>query len=192
MTSSPITIRTATPDDAAALLAIYAPYVTKTAITFEYEVPSEEEFRRRIRTTLEAYPYLVAEQGGKIIGYVYASAFHTRPAYDWNVETSIYIAQDARHTGAGRKLYEALETYLRAQGIVTLYACITYPATPDPYVDTNSVDFHSHMGYDLVANFKKSGYKFDRWYDVVWMEKEIGAHRTPMAPVKRFPEICDR
>lgn len=79
MTSSPITIRTATPDDAAALLAIYAPYVTKTAITFEYEVPSEEEFRRRIQTTLEAYPYLVAKRGGKIIGYVYASAFHTRP-----------------------------------------------------------------------------------------------------------------
>lgn len=192
MTSSSITIRTATPDDAAALLAIYAPYVTKTAITFEYEVPSEEEFRRRIQTTLEAYPYLVAERGGTIIGYVYASAFHTRPAYDWNVETSIYIAKEARHTGAGRKLYEALETYLRAQGIVTLYACITYPATPDPYVDTNSVDFHSHMGHDLVANFKKSGYKFDRWYDVVWMEKEIGAHKTPMAPVKRFSEICDR
>lgn len=85
MTSSPITIRTATPDDAAALLAIYAPYVTKTAITFEYEVPSEEEFRRRIGATLETYPYLVAEQGGKIIGYVYASPFHTRPAYDWNV-----------------------------------------------------------------------------------------------------------
>ena len=178
MTSSSITIRTATPDDAAPLLAIYAPYVTKTAITFEYEVPSEEEFRRRIQTTLEAYPYLVA--------------FLTRPAYDWNVETSIYIAQEARHTGAGRKLYEALETYLRAQGIVTLYACITYPATPDPYVDTNSVDFHSHMGYDLVANFKKSGYKFDRWYDVVWMEKEIGAHRAPMAPVKRFSEILDQ
>lgn len=127
MTSSSITIRTATPDDTAALLAIYAPYVTKTAITFEYEVPSEEEFRRRIQTTLEAYPYLVAERGGKIIGYVYASAFHTRPAYDWNVETSIYIAKEARHTGAGRKLYEALETYLRAQGIVTLYACITRP-----------------------------------------------------------------
>ncbi|MDD7666192.1 MAG: N-acetyltransferase family protein, partial [Dialister sp.] len=120
------------------------------------------------------------------------SAFHTRPAYDWNVETSIYIAEDARHTGAGRKLYEALETYLRAEGIVTLYACITYPATPDPYVDTNSVDFHSHMGYGLVANFKKSGYKFDRWYDVVWMEKEIGAHRAPMAPVKRFAEILDQ
>ncbi len=191
MTSSPITIRTATPDDATALLAIYAPYVTKTAITFEYEVPSEEEFRRRIGATLESYPYLVAERGEKIIGYVYASAFHTRPAYDWNVETSIYIAEEARHTGTGRKLYEALETYLRAQGIVTLYACITYPATPDPYVDTNSVDFHSYMGYDLVANFKKSGYKFDRWYDVVWMEKEIGAHRTPMTPVKRFAEILD-
>ena len=108
------------------------------------------------------------------------------------IRDSIYIAKEARHTGAGRKLYEALETYLRAQGIVTLYACITYPATPNPYVDTNSVDFHSHMGYDLVANFKKSGYKFDRWYDVVWMEKEIGAHRTPMAPVKRFAEILDQ
>ncbi len=181
-----LTIRTARPSDAAALLAIYAPYVEKTAITFEYEVPSLAEFEERIRHTLETYPYLVAELNGKPVGYAYASPFHTRPAYDWNVETSIYVDGNHKHRGIGRALYDALEKALASMGIITLYACITYPANPDPYVDTNSVDFHAYLGYELVGNFHQSGYKFGRWYDVVWMEKGIGKHLAKMKPVQPF------
>lgn len=186
---SRINIRTATPSDAEALLAIYRPYVEETAITFEYETPGVEEFRERITHTLETYPYLVAEINGRPAGYAYASPFHTRPAYDWNVETSIYVDKTLRKSGVGRALYEALEKALSAMGIITLYACITYPATLDPYVTTNSVDFHAYMGYELVGNFHRSGYKFHRWYDVVWMEKNIGKHLIPMKPVRKFPEL---
>ena len=102
-------IRIATAEDAEALLAIYAPYVRDTAITFEYRVPSLEEFRRRIEATLEKYPYLALEDGGEILGYAYAAPFKERAAYDWAVETTIYLRPDARGKGCGRTLYEALE-----------------------------------------------------------------------------------
>lgn len=104
-----ITIRTARESDAPALLNIYAPYIVNTAITFEYTVPSTEEFAGRIRRTLQKYPYLVAEQQNKILGYAYAGPFHERAAYDWAVETSIYVDQTQRHTGIGRLLHDALE-----------------------------------------------------------------------------------
>ena len=102
------TFRTATPEDAAALLEIYRPYVEETAITFEYDVPSEEEFARRIRTVLRKYPYIIAEAEGKITGYAYVSRFHERKAYDWLVETSVYVARDFRGKGAGSALYARL------------------------------------------------------------------------------------
>ena len=110
-----IKIRTATPEDAEALAAIYAPYVENTSITFEYTVPSVEEFAERIRHTLARYPYLVAEKSGIPIGYAYASAFKGRAAYNWSVETSIYISQDVRSSGVGSLLYQKLEEYLTAQ-----------------------------------------------------------------------------
>ena len=113
--SSNIHIRTASPDDAAALLAIYAPYVRETAITFEYDVPSTEEFVRRITHTLEKYPYLVAEKDHSILGYAYAGPFHERAAYDWAVETSIYVDRNQKHSGIGRLLYDTLENVLKNQ-----------------------------------------------------------------------------
>ena len=100
-----IKIRAATPDDAPALLKIYAPYVKNTSITYEYDVPSEEEFRRRIESTLRRYPYLVLEREGDILGYAYAGPLHSRPAYDWAVETSIYLDQNARGGGLGSLLF---------------------------------------------------------------------------------------
>ena len=99
-----IRIRPATAADAPALLAIYAPYVEHTAITFEYEAPAAEEFRRRICHTLERYPYFAAEAEGRIVGYAYAGPFHPRAAYDWDAELSIYVARDCRGMGVGRKL----------------------------------------------------------------------------------------
>lgn len=183
-TNTSITIRMANPADAQALLNIYAPYVINTAITFEYDVPSVEEFASRIAHTLEKYPYLIAEEGGNILGYAYASPFHDRPAYDWAVETSIYVDQNIKHRGIGRKLHDALESTLREQGILNMNACIAYPPEEDEHLDKNSVEFHAHMGYRLVGEFYKCGYKFNRWYNMVWMEKLIGEHLSDQKPPK--------
>ena len=100
-----VTIRPAAPEDAPALLAIYAPYVRETAVTFEYEVPTPEEFAGRIRRTLERYPYLTAQCGGEVLGYACAGPFKERAAYGWSVETTIYLRQDQRGRGLGRALY---------------------------------------------------------------------------------------
>ena len=187
-TNTFITIRTATLSDAQALLNIYAPYVEHTAITFEYDVPSVEEFAFRIKNTLQKYPYLVAEKNGRLLGYAYASPFHERPAYDWAVETSIYVDQNIKHQGIGRRLHDALEDALRNQGILNMNACIAYPPEEDEYLDRNSVEFHTHMGYRLVGEFYKCGYKFHRWYNMVWMEKLIGNHLSDQKPPK-FPAL---
>lgn len=110
-------IRTAQINDAEELLAIYKPYIENTAITFEYNVPTVEEFANRIKTTLKKYPYIVAELNGKIVGYAYAGVFKGRKAYDWSVETSIYIRLENHGNGIGRKLYEKLEEILAKQGV---------------------------------------------------------------------------
>lgn len=184
-----IRIRPAKPEDAEKLLAIYAPYVEQTAITFEYEVPTVEEFRERIHNTLKKYPYLVAEQGGEPVGYAYVGPFHDRPAYDWAVETSIYVDQNCKRMGIGRKLHDALEQALSAMGILNLYACIAFPIGTDPYLTEDSVHFHEHLRYTHTAHFHKCGYKFNRWYDIVWMEKTIGEHKEKQPAVKAFSEI---
>lgn len=189
MNTSDVTIRIASPSDAPELLAIYAPYITKTAISFEYDVPSVEEFADRIRTTLEKYPYLAAESDGHIVGYCYVSILHGRQAYDWSVETSIYVDQNCKRMGIGKKLHDALEQALSAMGILNLYACIAFPIGEDPYLTEDSVHFHEHLGYTHTAHFHKCGYKFNRWYDIVWMEKTIGKHLECQPAVKNFSEI---
>lgn len=171
-----ITIREATADDAKALLDIYAPYVTDTAVTFEYDVPTTDDFRQRIAHVRQRYPYLVAEDCGRIVGYAYASPFKERAAYQWAVETSIYVNGDCHHHGIGRRLHEALEERLLRQGILNMNACISYIDTPDEYLNHDSIKFHERMGYTLVAHFHLCGKKFGRWYDMVWMEKLIAPH----------------
>ncbi len=171
-----IKIRMAAAEDAEALLAIYAPYVTDTAISFEYEVPTVEEFRQRIVTKLEKFPYLVALLDGEPVGYAYASTFIPRPAYDWSVEITVYIKEEATGHGIGRLLYERLEELLAEQNIYNLNTCIAYTDHEDPYLSNRSMHFHEHMGYRLVGKFTKSGYKFNRWYDMIWMEKIIKPH----------------
>lgn len=174
--SSSVIVRPAVPDDAERLVEIYAPYVEDTAITFEYEVPSVQEFERRIESTLERYPYLVAELDGQIVGYAYVGPFHDRPAYDWSVETSIYVDRNIRHMGVGGILHKALEDELKGMGFLNMNACIAYIEHADEHLDDNSVRFHEHLGYRMVGQFHKCGYKFGRWYDMVWMEKIIGEH----------------
>ena len=177
-------IRFAKPEDAEELLRIYAPYVTDTVITFEYEVPSLEEFRNRIHTIMKKYPYLVAEKDGEILGYAYAGVFKDRAAYDWAVETTIYIRRDRKRTGIGKQLYHALEEVLRAQNIYNLYACIGYPEVEDEYLTRNSARFHAHLGYRMVGEFYHCGYKFNRWYNMVWMEKLLDPDVKDPQPVK--------
>lgn len=227
--------RVARPEDAEALRTIYAPYVEETAITFEYEVPSVEAFRARIAHTLATYPYIVAIEENNIIGYAYVGRLHERAAYDWSVETSIYVDRCARKHGLGRQLYERLEAILRAMNIISVNACIAYPGTmnpavdaataadrlqdahigigdpntadrarkdpregtvdsgvdigEDPYLNTNSPDFHAHLGYQLVGHFHACAYKFDRWYDMIWMEKWIAPHPAKPEAMIPFPEL---
>ena len=183
-----VKIQVASVEDAEELLAIYAPYVEKTAITFEYEVPSVEEFKGRIAHVLQRFPYLKAVEDGKILGYAYVSPFKERAAYGWSVETSIYVDENVKHKGVGRKLHEVLEAVLKEQGILNMEACIGYPEVEDEYLDKNSVNFHAHMGYRMIGEFKKCGYKFDRWYNMVWMEKLLDPEIKHPKPIKWMEE----
>ncbi len=189
MKTSEIKIRVANMSDADELLKIYAPYVEETAITFEYEVPSVEEFKNRITQILQKYPYLVAEVDGKAIGYAYANTFKDRQAYDRVVETTVYIAKDQRKKGIGRSLYVALEKILKAQNITNMYACVACTKNEDEYLTNNSVDFHSHIGFKTIGEFHSCGYKFNRWYDMVWMEKIIGEHLCCSKEFVPFPNL---
>ena len=179
-----MTIRSATLGDAPRLLEIYAWYVERTAVSFEYETPSLEEFRGRMARTMERYPWLVVEEDGMVRGYAYAGVFKGRAAYDWACETTIYLDRDARGRGLGRALYGALETELKAMGILNLYACITWPEVEDETLTLASPRFHAHMGYGEVGRFRRCGYKFGRWYDMIWMGKDIGPHDPDPAPVR--------
>ena len=183
MASIDLTIRMATPEDAEALLGIYGPYVQNTAVSYEYEIPSVEEFTARIRRTLKTYPYLAAVYQGEIAGYAYASRLHERKAYDWAVETSIYVRQDLRGMHVGKRLYDALEELLKCQNVLSVNACIAYPEVEDEYLTRNSVRFHERMGYKLIGHFHRCAYKFNRWYDMVWMEKALGDFSDTPAPL---------
>ena len=147
---STITVRDAKIEDAARILEIYAYYVEHTVISFEWDVPSLEEFENRMRDIMKKYPYLVIERDGKIEGYAYAHPFVGRAAYDWSSELTIYLDHDARKGGLGRRLYEELADRLKKMGILNLYACIGYPQVEDEYLTKNSAEFHAHLGFELV------------------------------------------
>lgn len=183
-------IRDARLEDAEELLKIYAPYVDETAITFELEAPDAEEFRSRVAEVITKFPYLVAEieeqsdvestnssfepphaKKKKLIGYAYAHTFRKRHAYDHCVEMSIYIDKNCRRGGIGSALYAELEKRLRAMGIINLCASITTCDHPSPYVDDQSIRFHTKHGYTKVGHFHRCGHKYDDWFDMIWMEK---------------------
>ena len=176
MTSAPITLRMVNPNDAPALADIYAPYVRETAVSFEYEPPSNEEFAGRIREVLEKYPYLAAVRGEEILGYAYAHPYGVRKAYSHSVELSVYIRRDCRGLGIGRMLYEAMEILLKAQNITNLYVLVAGVEVEDAYLTHDSQKFHLAMGYDYVGKLHKAGYKFGHWYDMITMEKLIAPH----------------
>ena len=183
MMSINCSIRLARSQDAAERLEIFRPYVLETAVAFNYEPPTLDEFRNTMEDRLRRYPYLVAETEEGLMGYAYASPFKARAAYDWAVETSIYVKQGHAGQGYGRLLHDRLETLLKAQNILSMYACIAYTDWEDAHLTNNSMHFHAHMGYELTAKFPKCGYKFGKWYDMIWMHKEIGSHNVPPSPL---------
>ena len=171
-------------EDAKELLSIYAPYVQDTAISFEYEVPSLAEFEDRIRNISSALPYIKAVEAGEILGYAYAGKFKNRKAYDWSVEVTVYVRKDFRKSGIGKLLYHALEDSLRRIGILNMNACIAVPKENDEHLSNDSYYFHKKMGFHLVGTFHNSGYKFNTWYDMIWMEKIIGKHQKNQENVR--------
>lgn len=185
MNQEKIKIRSAAVNDAGELLKIYSYYVENTAITFEWEVPSLQEFKERIEHTLQKYPYIVAysEDTGEIFGYAYTSPFKERAAYAWSVESSIYVRKDCRKRGVGRLLLEELERLSKKQNVLNINACIACTDNEDEYLTNASVHFHEKMGYKMVGKFHDSGFKFSRWYDMVWMEKMLGEHTANPNPV---------
>ncbi|MBC8532342.1 GNAT family N-acetyltransferase [Gehongia tenuis] len=169
-------IRWVKPEDAARIREIYAPYVLHTPVTFECSVPSVQEFEERIAHTMERYPYLVFEMDGRVEGYAYASSFHTRQAYQWDAETSIYVNLDMQRGGVGRALYEALLFLLREQGYCNAYACLGLP-------NEQSERFHRSLGFSSVGIFQRAGFKNGQWHDVLWMEKNLRLCEHPAPPV---------
>lgn len=168
----------ATVKNAGELLEIYAPYVENTAVTFEYSVPSLSEFEQRIDKITQKYPYLMASEDGRILGYAYASEFKDRAAYAHAVEISVYVAWNERERGVGKILYHEIEQILAKQNVCNVNACVACTDTEDEYLTNASVVFHKKVGYKEVGKFHKIGYKFGRWYDMVWLEKQIAEH-TP-------------
>ncbi len=170
---SDLSIRDARPEDAGRLVEIYSYYVMNTAVSFEYTAPSVDEFRERIRNTMTKFPYIVCMKGDRIVGYAYVGAYSAREAYSWTVTTSIYVDKDCRRQGIGSFLYRELESRVQALGIVNLLAGVAYTNTEDEYLTHDSYKFHIREGYREVAHLDTVGKKFDRWYDLVWMQKKL-------------------
>ncbi|HET6707870.1 GNAT family N-acetyltransferase [Amycolatopsis sp.] len=158
-------IRDATTQDAAACAALYAPYVTDTAISFETEPPDATEMARRITG---AHAWLVLEDQGRVAGYAYATRFAERAAYRWSCETSIYLEQGRRRTGAGRALYEALFERLRARGFYRAFAGMTLP-------NDASAGLHRALGFEPAGVYRRVGWKHGAWRDVAWVQKDLRA-----------------
>ena len=156
-------IRLATPDDAEAILNIYAPYIQHTSLTFEQDVPSIKDFESRIENYLKSWPWLVCEIDGKLAGYAYASRYRERVCYQWSVECSVYIHDDYKGFGIATVLYEALMHILKKQGFVNVYAVINLP-------NPGSVSFHERFGFKWFATFNNVGYKLGEWKNVGWWQ----------------------
>lgn len=169
-------LRAATAADAAAIREIYAPYILKTAYSFEYDVPSVAEMEKRITETLSQFPYLVYERDGTILGYAYASRAFAREAYGFLADLSIYLREDCRGNGLGRQFYEMMEEILRRQGYTKIYCLVVEDNAP-------SCRFHEAMGYRVMTVFKESGWKLGTWHSVVWYEKVLRPSGSP----RQFP-----
>jgi L-amino acid N-acyltransferase YncA len=174
-----IDIRAADPADAASIAAIYAPFVLSGTVSFESEAPDPRAMRHRIAAGDGFYPWLVATNGGGVVGYAYAGRFRDRPAYAWTVETSIYLAGDAQQRGVGRLLYEALIDTLRAQGFIQAIGAIALP-------NDASIKLHEQVGFRRAGVIREAGFKFGRWIDVGFWQCDLNDAASPPADVRPF------
>ena len=180
-------LRFASPEDVPALLAIYEHYIS-TVITFEYALPSQEEFARRVSSVSKEYPYLAAEENGVLLGYAYAHRIAERAAYGWGAELSVYLHPDAAGKGLGTRLYRALMELLRLQGVRTAYGLV---ASPNPA----SEGLHAALGFRVMGVQRKAGYKNGRWIDLLWFERAIASYDpdpAPLIPVSNLPQEAVR
>ncbi len=175
-------IRLATERDAEQIAAIYAPNVTDTIISFEFEPPTADEMRRRIEVTLQRYPWLVCERQGRVLGYAYAAAHSSRAAYQWSVDVSVYVHEEARRTGVGRALYASLFAALELQGFYNAYAGATLP-------NPASVGLHEAMGFRSVGVYREVGYKMGAWHDVVWWHLPLRERVADPDPPADLPSV---
>lgn len=178
-----ITIKPATVEDAREMLAIYAPYVEATTVSSEYEAPSLGEFIGRIERFTQKTPWLVCRIDGTVAGYGYASPHRARAAYQWSVETSIYVAEAFHRCGVARALYSALFELLTRQGYYNIFVGITSP-------NERSIKFHSAMGFVISGAYQVSMYKFGQWRDVIWMAKSLRPHTGEPHPTLPFPQLA--
>ena len=169
-------IRTATTADLEQMLSIYAYFVEHTAVSFEYILPTKEEFEQRFLSHICTYPWLVYEESGTVLGYAYAGRAFERAAYSWNAEISCYLAPQARRRGIGTALYARIEEILRRQGCRKVFAVVTS-------ANEASVRFHEAIGYRTCAVYRDVGYKLGNWYDVIWLEKFL----QPLGAPETFP-----
>jgi L-amino acid N-acyltransferase YncA len=165
-------VRDATQDDAAACAAIYAPYVTDTAVSFETQPPSPEEMAERIATASRTHAWLVLEDDGRVVGYAYGGPFHRRAAYRWTCEVSVYLEMGRRRSGGGRALYEALLARLTERGFRTAAAGMTLP-------NEGSVGLHRAMGFEPVGTYRRVGFKQGTWHDVAWTQRTLADGDEP-------------
>lgn len=165
-------VRPASAADAEACAAIYAPYVTDSAISFEARPPTAEEMARRIAAARERYDWLVLEDDGRIVGYAYGGPYKAREAYRWSCEVSVYVERGRRRTGAGRALYQALLDRLAARGFRMAVAGMTLP-------NEASVGLHRALGFEPVGTWRRIGYKHGRWHDVAWMQRPLARDSGP-------------
>jgi L-amino acid N-acyltransferase YncA len=173
-----VEIRLANTNDAAGVLAIYAPYCESTPITFEIAPPSVDQIRDRITSVMASYPWLVAEADGRVLGYVYGTRFRERAGYRWTAEVAVYIAEEAKQRGLGKALYTTLFAILRAQGFAKAIAGITVP-------NPASVRLHESLGFVRTGIFPGVGYKDGNWLDVGWWQLQL----QPEVPNPREPEL---
>ena len=176
-------LRIAEESDIPEILGIYGPYILTSTATFEYTVPSQEEFIQRFRGITARFPWLIFEEDGVILGYAYASAPFSRAAYDWCAEPSVYLRPEARGRGIGRALYGALEQILRYQGFQLLYALVTGE-------NSASIAFHHALGYETLAVFPDCGFKFGRWLSLDWLQKRLTPVEIPSRTPMSWSEIC--
>lgn len=173
-------IRVATVADAAAIQAIYAPIVEQTVISFEVVAPTSAEIAQRISKTLESYPWLVwCDEQSVVQGYAYASQHRTRAAYQWSVDTTVYVANTAQRQGVGRALYQQLLATLRELGYYSAYAGITLP-------NAKSVGLHEALGFTPVGVYHQAGFKHGCWHDVGWWQYQLQTGDQAPAEPRKF------